>query len=192
MNYEPQTKHKGFIPLEIEIYNRQISDRVSEKFLTGFTLAEAMMATVVLGVAAAAVLLPFTSGAAVRAEGGHRTLAAKLASDLMEEIIRKPFHDPNGSSYDYNPGPDAGETTFADFDNVDDFDGYAEPQGQVKDASGMVFTDSNYANFSRDVSCEYVRVPQESEIGDLKFIRATVRVYYGGKQIAIIDRLISE
>ncbi|GAI09011.1 unnamed protein product, partial [marine sediment metagenome] len=44
----------------------------------------------------------------------------KLAGDLMEEIILKSFHDPNGSSYDYSPGPDAGEITLADFDNVDD------------------------------------------------------------------------
>ena len=166
MNYELRTKHKGF------------------------TLAEAMMATVVLGIAAAGALLPFTSGAAVRAEGMRRTLGAKLAGDLMEEIILKPFHDPDGSSYDYSPGPDAGEITLADFDNVDDFDGYAEPQGQVKDVSGTVFTDSNYANFSRDVSCAYVRVSQESETGELKFIRVTVRVYYSGKQIAIINRLI--
>lgn len=156
----------------------------------GFTLAEAMLATVVLGVAAVAVLLPFTSGVAVRAEGGHRTLAAKLASDLMEEIMRKPFHDPDGSSYDYNPGPDAGEATFADFDNADDFDGYVEPQGQVKDAGGTVFTDLNYADFSRDASCVYVYVPQEAGDGELKFIRATVRVSYRGTQIAIINRLI--
>ena len=53
------------------------------------------MATVVLGIAAAGVLLPFVSGAAVQAEGAHRTLAAKLASDLMEEFIR-------GASYEYD------------------------------------------------------------------------------------------
>ena len=47
----------------------------------GFSLAEAMMATVVLSIAAAGVLLPFTSGARVRAEGMRRTLGAKLASD---------------------------------------------------------------------------------------------------------------
>ncbi len=41
----------------------------------GFTLAEAMMATVVLGIAAAGVLLPFASGAGVRAEGAHEHLA---------------------------------------------------------------------------------------------------------------------
>jgi prepilin-type N-terminal cleavage/methylation domain-containing protein len=143
MNYELQTKHKGF------------------------SLAEAMMATVVLGIAAAGVLLPFTSGAAVRAEGMRRTLAARLAGDLVEEIINTPFEE-----------------------ILAGYDGYAELQGQVKDVSGTAFTDSNYAGFSRDVSCAYVRVPQESETGELKFIRVTVRVYYSGKQIAIINRLI--
>lgn len=41
----------------------------SHRSCRGFTLAEAMMATVVLGFAAAGVLVPFVSGASVRAEG---------------------------------------------------------------------------------------------------------------------------
>jgi prepilin-type N-terminal cleavage/methylation domain-containing protein len=64
----------------------------------GFTLAEAMIAMVILGIAAAGVLLPFTSGAQVQAEGVHRTLAAKLAGDLMEEIISNNFDDLNDFS----------------------------------------------------------------------------------------------
>ena len=144
--------------------------KTSCKNQKGFSLAEAMMATVVLGIAAAGVLLPFTSGAAVRAEGMRRTLAAKLASDLMEQFI---------------------DTSFAEL--VADGGGYVdEPQGQVKDASGAVFTDLNYANFSRDASCEQVYVPQESEDGESKFIRATVRVYYTDREVAVISRLISE
>ena len=134
----------------------------------GFTLIEAMIAAVVLGIAAAGVLLPFTSGAAIRAEGAHRTLAAKLAGDLMEGIVKTPFEQ-----------------------IIAAYDGYAEPQGQVKDASGIVFTDSNYANFSRDVSCEYFNVLQESMNGELKFIRVIVRVYYRGGEIVTISRLVS-
>ncbi len=126
------------------------------------------MAVVVLGIAAAGVLLPFTSGAQVRAEGMHRTLGAKLAGDLMEQIVNTAFDD---IVTNYN---------------------YTEAQGQVKDTSGAVFTDSNYANFSRDVSCLEVYVPQESGTVEAKFIRATVRVYYSGREIAIINRLISE
>lgn len=147
MNYELRTKHKGF------------------------TLAEAMVATVVLGIAAAGALLPFTSGAAVRAEGMRRTLGAKLAGDLMEEII--------GTEFD---------------DIINKYGTYTEPQGHIISDfyTGAEFTDPMYANFGRDVSCEYVYAPQESKAGELKFIRTTVRVYYSGEQIAIINRLISD
>lgn len=126
------------------------------------------MATVVLGVAAAGVLLPFTTGASVQAEGTRRTLAAKLAADLMEEVVGTPF----GSIIaNYN---------------------YSEAQGQIKDASGVVFGDSNYANFSRDVSSELVYVAQQDGTKAPNFIKATVRVYYAGREMAIINRLISE
>jgi len=158
----------------------------------GFTLAEAIMATVVLSIAAAGVLLPFTSGARVRAEGLRRTLAANLASDLMEQIATKPFHDPDGSYYDYNPGPDGGE---AIFDNIDDYHGYSEAEGQIRDAAGAVITDSNYAKFSRTATCEYVTVPQQppqSEPEKCNFILVTVKVQYNGLEIAIINRLVAD
>ena len=137
--------------------------------LSGFTLAEAMMAVVVLSIAAAGVLLPFSSGAAVRAEGLCRTLGARLASDLVEQIINTPFDQ-----------------------IIPDYNGYSEPQGQIKDAWGNVFTDSNYACFSRSASCEYVYVPQESGATTPKFILIKVQVLYNDKQIATLYRLVSE
>jgi prepilin-type N-terminal cleavage/methylation domain-containing protein len=155
----------------------------------GFTLAEAMMAVMVLGIAAASVLLPFTSGAAVRAEGINRTLAARLASDLMEQILLLPFHDPNDEN-SYSLGPESG-----DYDNIDDYHGYSEPQGQVKDAAREVFSDPAYANFSRYVTCEYVYVPQqqpESDPAKCEFICITIKVDHNGKQTATIVRLVSE
>jgi hypothetical protein len=127
------------------------------------------MAVTVLGIAAAGVLIPFSGGARVRAEGVRMTLGVKLASDLTEEIVTTPFDQ-----------------------IVASYNGYSEPQGQVRDAAGEVFSDSNYANFARDVSCEYVYVPQESGSEDPKFIRVTVRSYYSGKVIAVINRLVSK
>ena len=153
------------------------------------------MAVVLLGIAAASVLLPFISGAAVQAEGINRTLAARLASDLMEEILRLPFHDPSGGASDYSPGPELGETGPANFDNIDDYHNYIEAQGQVKDANGAVFADSRYANFSRNVTCEYVYVPPqpvETVPAKCEFIRVTIQVNYSGKQMATIVRLVSE
>ena len=135
----------------------------------GFTLAEAMMAAVVLGIAAAGVLLPFTSGAAVRAEGMHRTLGAKLAADLVEQIISTPFDQIMAT-----------------------YNGYTESHVQVSDAAGVPFTDPKYANFSRNASCEYIYVPQQNGITAPVFVRVTVRVYYSGKQIDAITRLVSK
>jgi len=153
------------------------------------------MAVVVLGIAAAGVLLPFVSGATVRAEGVRRTLAAGLAGDLIEQILRLPFHDPGGGASDYSPGPEPGESGPANFDNIDDYHNYAESEGQIKDAAGVVFTDPKYVNFSRNVTCEYVYVPPqpvESDPAKCEFIRITVQVNYSGKQMATIVRLVSE
>jgi prepilin-type N-terminal cleavage/methylation domain-containing protein len=142
--------------------------KTSCKNRNGFTLAEAMMATVVLAVAAGGVLLPFTVGMSVRTEGIHRTLAAKLAADLTEQIVNTPFDQ-----------------------IITSFDGYTELEGQVKDAAGTVFTDDIYSLFSRDASCTYVPVPQESGSGESKYILTTVRVYYNGAELAVIKRLIT-
>jgi prepilin-type N-terminal cleavage/methylation domain-containing protein len=136
---------------------------------SGFTLAEALIAVVILSMAAAGVLLPFSSGASVRAEGMRRTLAAGLGGDLMEKITNTPFDQ-----------------------IIDTYDGYVEAQGQVKDAGGIVFSDPAYANFSRDVSCSYVYVAQESGTAEPVFIRATVRVNYSGRAVAVINKLISK
>jgi prepilin-type N-terminal cleavage/methylation domain-containing protein len=126
----------------------------------GFTLIEVMLAVTVLGFAAAGVLLPFASGAIVRAEGIHMTLGAELAADLMEQILRAP-----AAGYSLT-----------------------EPQGQVKDASGVIFTDPKYANFSRKATCVSVTVPPAK----CNFILITVQVDYSGRNVATLSRLVSE
>lgn len=137
--------------------------RISCRNKKGFSLAEAVMATVVLGIAAAGVLLPFTSGVSVRAEGAHRTLGAKLAGDLMEEFVNTSFDELTAGGGGY----------------VD------EPQGQIKDVNGVVFSDPSYANFSRGASYEY-------DAGQPYFIIVTVWVKYNGKEIVSLKRLISK
>jgi len=127
------------------------------------------MALVLLGIAAAGVLLPFGSGAAVQAEGLHRTLAAKLANDLLERIVHTSFDQ-----------------------LVDRWNGYSESTGGIKDANDMPFMDPMYANFSRDVSCGYVWPSPQQGLVAANFIVVSVRVYYRGRQVAVIDRLISK
>ena len=139
----------------------------------GFTLVEATIAMVVLGMAAAGVLLPFADGASVQAEGLHRSLGAGLANDLLERIVTTPFDQVTAA-------PPTG------------WHGYTEARGQVKDASGVTFTDPIYAHYSRDVSCIYVYVPQQGGGSAPNFALASVRVYYRGRQITAVHRLMSE
>ena len=127
------------------------------------------MAMVVLTIAAAGLILPFSSAASVQSEGTLRTLGAKLAADMLEKII------------------------VADFDNiVAAYDGYSESAGQVRDADGTIFSDSLYAKFSRDVTCEYTYLSGQAGIVSPNFIKITVRVYYDGNKIAELVRLKSK
>jgi prepilin-type N-terminal cleavage/methylation domain-containing protein len=139
----------------------------------GFTLTEAMVAMVVLGIAAAGVLLPFSSGATVRAEGMRNTLGSRLAGDLVERIVNTQFDQiiTTYGSYSETAG-----NMISDFDTV--------PKTK--------FTDPMYANFTRSASCAYVNVPQESRTLPAVFILATVRVNYNGREIARVNRLITK
>lgn len=134
----------------------------------GFTLAEATLAMVLLSIAAAGILLPFAKGASVQAEGLHRTLGAVLANSLIEKIAATSF--------------DSIVTTY----------NYAESEGQIKDAAGATMTDPMYANFSREVTCQYVYVPQQGTAAAPNFVLATVQVRYRGQDTVRISRLISQ
>jgi len=129
------------------------------------------MALVILGLAAAGVLLPFSHGASVQAEGRRMTLAAKLADDLLERIIATPADQ-----------------------IVATWDGYAEAQGQVRDAGGTVFTDPSYANFSRRATChDGVYLPQQNgPPWPSDHILVSVQTSYQGREMASISRLISK
>jgi prepilin-type N-terminal cleavage/methylation domain-containing protein len=147
----------------------------------GFTLIEATLAMVLLGVAAAGVLLPFAGGASAQADGSHRTVAAILANDQIERIV---------------------SSTFAQLLANCDASPYTETEaeGQVKDASGTRFydpgdpeSDPMYANFSRQTTYQKVRVsPQVSEEVTANFILATVTVSYRSQPLATVRRLISK
>ncbi|MDD5011272.1 MAG: prepilin-type N-terminal cleavage/methylation domain-containing protein [Phycisphaerae bacterium] len=137
--------------------------------LKAFTLIEALIALVILSIAAAGLLLPFASSAAVQQQGFSQTLAAKLASDLVEEIINTDFSQ-----------------------IMPAYEEYEEDKGEVKNADGVIFSDPMYADLSREATCEYIYVPQQIDAGTPNFIRITVRVYQNGIKLAEVVRLKSK
>jgi MSHA pilin protein MshD len=161
--------------------------RRSHRVRTGFTLAEALLATVILVTAITAITLPFAAGARAEQADARMCLAVSLAQEMMEEILAKPFSDPQG---DTTPGPDAGETRRARFDNVDDYHGYYEGPGQIADATGAVLTTPIAKGLSRQVTCEYVFVSGQDTSQPATFVRVIVTVSYNGSPLVKLTRLV--
>ncbi len=134
----------------------------------GFTVAEALIAMVLLGLAASGMLIPFASGTSLQIEGGRKTLASKLASDLMEEVIQ------------------------TDFDEIiDTYDEYSEEKGQAKNRWGELFDSDIYDEFSRTVSCQEVYMLQQEGTDAANIIKVTVVVSYDGREMVSLSRLVS-
>ena len=114
----------------------------------GLTLVEALIASVILAVAVAAVSHAVLAGQMQSYDALERLHAVQLAEGLVEEILRLPYNDPDGAS---NPGPEAGETSRGLYDNIDDFHGFTEAAGTLADATGTTYG-SAFQGFSRSVT----------------------------------------
>ncbi len=130
----------------------------------GFTLAEAMIAMVILAVATSAVILPFSTAAALTQEGAKRTLAATLAADLLEEIQNSYF-----------------TISLLQWLN---YDGYFEPAGKVRDANWQIFTDPIYQKFAWLSKCS------AADVGGESLWWVTVYIYYNDIEIFQVSTLI--
>jgi hypothetical protein len=96
----------------------------------GFTLIEASMATVIIGIGVLAMVDAQSSFITSNLWSNHAASATFLANEVRELTRNLPKHDPvNGIYIDEDSdllvgwGPDWGETTVDDFDDIDDFDG---------------------------------------------------------------------
>ena len=152
-----------------------------------FTLAEALLASAVLAMAITAITMPFTAAAQNDQVNARRTVAEALAQEMMEEILAKPFADPQGATV---PGPERGETSRNLFDNVDDYDGYVETDGNIADAGGAPLDDPPAAGLSRHVWAAYVYIDGQSPADPPTFVRVVVDVRYLGQPIVTLSRLV--
>jgi hypothetical protein len=93
----------------------------------GFTIVEAAISAIVLGLLAAATLNTVSSAAASRRVTADRSRARLLADDLIGELNPLAYADPSNEAAAL--GPDALETNGASrvlFDDVDDYHGLTE------------------------------------------------------------------
>jgi Tfp pilus assembly protein PilV len=117
----------------------------------GFTLVEALTASVILALCVVAVSVCMRAGHMASQDAGQGQRAVKVAEELAEYILSLPYYDEAGAEA---PGPEADEMSLGAFDNADDFDGYCDPEGVLKDLSGSAYP-AEYQVFTRSVSAQY-------------------------------------
>lgn len=121
---------------------RSTANRAPRPRRRAFTLAEVLLASAVLALATAAVVNAIVVAQTQTYEALHHARANALAEALIEEILARPYDDPDAAD---------AETLRTDFDDIDDYDQLAEPAGAVADISGQTYGGA-YADFARTVA----------------------------------------
>jgi MSHA pilin protein MshD len=136
---------------------------------TGFTIVEMVATIVILAIALIAVSGMVALGTSSSADTLLETRAIALGQAYLDEITGRRFDensDPGGFDpcYELTPpdpcsavfGPEGNETTRDDFDDVDDYHGLLEGDGEttpIQDAAGD--TRADYENFHVAITVEY-------------------------------------
>jgi prepilin-type N-terminal cleavage/methylation domain-containing protein len=116
----------------------------------GFTLIEASVTTVIIGVGCVAMLELLATGTLANNEGAELTTAMNLAGNVRECMTGLSYSDPVSPTH---WGPESGETSVSLYNDVDDFDGksFSPPIDARRNSLG-----SKYSNWKQSVKVESV------------------------------------
>jgi len=158
----------------------------NSQFRRGFTLAEGLIAVLVLSLAVGAMMGPISASYQQTRTVQQTTTAVTMAQQLLDEILSKPFVDPSDLSTTL--GPEADETSRAAYDNMDDYNGYhdttnATASDAMKTASGTAITWNSNDVYSRAVTMEYRATPDGTAVaaGDYLMVKVTVTMPHNNK-----------
>ena len=156
----------------------------------GFTLAEALLASVVMATVATSCMLPLLASAQQVQESERIKYATELGQALMEEISARAVSDARVSGTVLGPGP--GETSRKAYCNVDAFHGLSETtDGVLRDYEGAAVAGSALSGFTRSATVQYVNYAGQA-VGDTgSFVLITVNVFHGSRPLATFTRLMT-
>jgi Tfp pilus assembly protein PilV len=134
------------------MFYRQPSSRASrQRPRRGFTLIEAAMTTVIIGVGCVAMLRLLGAGTLANQDGAELTTAMNLAGNVRECMTGVAYTDPANPTH---WGTESGETTYASYNDIDDFDGktFSPPIDARRQSLG-----TNYSTWSQKVKVETMK-----------------------------------
>jgi len=155
----------------------------------GFSLAESMIAVVIVGVMLVAALATLSGTRTGQFKMEGRATGTHLAQELMNEILSQPFEEQEGTFFF---GRESGEsaTQRDQWDDVDDYDGLSE--SPPKDKSGTVMSD--LTGWTRTVTVTFVNPTDlTTAVGsDTGLKRITVTVLRNAMPVAELVAIRSE
>ncbi len=149
---------------------------------TGFTLVEVLIATVLVGLALAALVAANSSFTIANDAGSDLSTAEFLIEQIREMTTMLPVAEPNTPTWTLL-GPETGET-LAVYDDVDDFDNasFTPPIN----ANRLPLTP--YATFSQQVMVQKINPTDFTQVvadgANSDFVRVTVTVSQNGHPIS--------
>ncbi|MBC8402080.1 MAG: hypothetical protein ISR95_00960 [Candidatus Marinimicrobia bacterium] len=135
----------------------------------GVSLIELIIVIILLAVAFPAFMQMLNTSDEKRAEAEIRTIQTTLANDLMNEIRSRWYDDYYTEEWSTTLGPELDEISLSDYDDVDDFHGWSEAEGEISD----------FPHYSRSATVEYVDVEGDLETPvtgptDYKLVTVTI------------------
>ena len=155
---------------------------------SAFTLAESLLASVVLAVSVIGIAGALMAGYGQTSAQQRYSTAVALARQLLEEIAAKPYLDPTNGSYVL--GSAAGETTRATFNHVGNYHGYSDTTSSLSALSGQSLSIGN-GTYTRSVAVEYRGTPSGSAVSTGDFALITVTVRTPKNESVVLRRMVS-
>lgn len=153
----------------------------------GFTLIEAAITTVIIGVGCVSMLELLGAGTNANKESTELTTAMNLAGNIREAMTGLRYASKTSPTH---WGPETGETTVTSYDDVDDFDGWTSSPNPPIDARRRTLS-SEYAGWTQRVKVECVK-PDNLAVSQAHLTltpdlrpteRVTVTILHNGREV---------
>jgi hypothetical protein len=160
------------------------------RHLAAFTLAEALIASVVLAASVIGISGVLSASYQNSSGYGNTATALGLAQELMEEISSKPTV--LGSGVTNQPGWPI-QTDRTQYDTVDDYNGYSDISSSIKTADGSTVDAGDGNSYIRTVTVTSNAIPPAIPTGTASdFLLVTVTVQMPKSQSIQLSQLFTK
>lgn len=151
---------------------------------SGFTLVESVMSMLIVSILLVAAVRATGASGLVQYKTAEKTAARLLADGLMSDITALPYEDPIVTPLF---GVEAGETSTskANYDDIDDFNGWTESPPQDKDGN----TIPNFSTWSRSVVVERVNSATPSTVAGAETGAKRITVTVKHNNVVVLTRV---